>query len=176
VFAHGNRFRHTFGALGRRLADTVLQIRKERLTEAEQAEHGSDYTWKLMFPFPKIEVIRWRCKLRDNKTGRPKIDPITGDEMYDSEDHWFTLDNRRLYCLQEAAMSVYPQKCVAEVALIISGPHNHMRELRKFRTLDRGQSAMIGSRADGVVFDKPATISLPNGIVYTCCSTGYNSC
>jgi len=143
------KMRHLFGD-GRRLADTVLEVREEKCSQAERAEYGVDY--KLIFPFPQIEVIRWKCKLRDAKTGRPKVDKNTGEDVYDSEDHWFTLDNRRLYCLQEAAMRVWPQRCVAEVALIISGPHAHMRELRKFRTLDRGCSAMIGSRADGVLF------------------------
>merc|ERR1719201_1330713 len=143
--------RHLFGD-GRRLADTVTEIREERIPEAERAEYGQGVEWKLTFPFPEIEVIRWKCKLRDHRTGRPIVDPVTGEELYDSEEHWFTLDNRRLYCLQEAAMRFWPQRCVAEVAVIISGPHAHMRELRKFRTLDRGRSAMIGSRADGVLF------------------------
>merc|ERR1719183_2792469 len=93
-----------------------------------------------------IEVIRWKCKLRDSNTGRPKVDPVTGEDLYDSQEHWFTLDNRRLYCLQEAALRIWPERCVAEVAVIISGPHAHMRELRKFRTLDCGRSAKIGSR------------------------------
>jgi len=143
------KMRHLFGD-GRRIADTVKEVYEEPCTEAERAEYGVDC--KLIFPFPKIEVIRWRCKIRDMKTGRPKVDNETGEEILDSEEHWFTLDNRRLYCLQEAAMRVWPQRCVAEVAVIISGPHAHMRELRKFRTLDCGRSAMIGSRADGVIF------------------------
>jgi hypothetical protein len=143
------KMRHLFGD-GRRLADTVLQVQETRCTEVELAEYGE--SWKLTFPFPKIEVIRWKCKLRDPKTGRPRVDPDTGEELYDSEEQWFTLDNRRLYCLQESAMRVWPERCVAEVAVIISGPHAHMRELRKFRTLDRGKGAMIGSRADGVSF------------------------
>lgn len=143
------KMRHLFGD-GRRLADTVDQMQVIQCSEAERTEYGAN--WKVVFPFPKIEVIRWKCKLRDPRTGRPKVDPDTGEELYDSEEHWFTLDNRRLYCLQEAAMRVYPEQCVAEVAVIISGPHAHMRELRKFRTLDRGKGAMIGSRADGVSF------------------------
>jgi len=143
------KMRHLFGD-GRRIADTVLQVSAEPCTEAEHIEHSADFILK--FPFPMIEVIRWKCKLRDSITGRPLVDEETGEEIYDSEEHWFTLDNRRLYCLQEAALRVWPQRCVVEVAVIISGPHAHMRELRKFRTLDRGRSAMIGSRADGVAF------------------------
>jgi hypothetical protein len=143
------KMRHLFGD-GRRIADSVLQVEAASCNEEERAEYG--VTWKLTFPFPKIEVIRWKCKLRDSNTGRPKVDPVTGEDLYDSEEHWFTLDNRRLYCLQEAAMRIWPERCVAQVAVIISGPHAHMRELRKFRTLDRGRSAMIGSRADSVTF------------------------
>lgn len=143
------KIRHLFGD-GRRVADAVPLIRVERCTEEEAIEHGA--TWKLEAPFPCIEIIRWRCKLRDKATGRGKVDPDTGEELFDSQVHWFTLDNRRLYCLQEAALRVWPERCVVDVAEILSGPSSHMRSLRKFRTLDLGRGVAIGSRADGVDF------------------------
>ena len=59
--------------------------------------------WLLQAPFPPIEVIRWRCKLRDEVTGRPLLD-ATGTELLDQEERWYTLDNRRLYCLQKVSL------------------------------------------------------------------------
>lgn len=143
------KMRHLFGD-GRRVADSALEVKAVRCTEAEQREHG--VPWRLVAPFPKIEVIRWHCKLRDAATGRPLEDPETGEDVISEEENWFTLDNRRLYCLQEAASRVWPERCVADVCVIISGPSSRMRELRKFRTLDLGKSALIGSRSDGVPF------------------------
>ncbi|CAK0906659.1 unnamed protein product [Prorocentrum cordatum] len=93
------KMRHLFGD-GRRIAEAIQAIRQVPCTEEESAAHAGA-KWRLEFPFPPIEVVRWRCKLRDN-TGRPRLDPDTGEELYDSEENWFTLDNRRLYCLQEA--------------------------------------------------------------------------
>ena len=40
--------------------------------------------WHLEAPFPPIEVMRWRCKLRDDATGRPLVDPKTGEQFLDS--------------------------------------------------------------------------------------------
>lgn len=141
------KMRHTF-ADGRPLTDSAEAV---NVVRNEDAGEG-DPQWRLEAPFPAIEVVRWRCKIRDERTGRPKVDEATGLEMYDPEDHWFTLDNRRLYCLQVAAASVYPETCSVEVLQIPPGPPERMRELRKFRTLDSGRSIMIGSRVDGVPF------------------------
>ncbi|CAK0790734.1 unnamed protein product, partial [Prorocentrum cordatum] len=66
--------------------------------------------------------------------------------------HRFTFDNRRLYCLQAAALKVYPERCVVEVLEVPAGPAENMRELRKFRTMDIGKTVMIGSRLDKVAF------------------------
>jgi len=143
------KMRHLFGD-GLRVADAVTPIRVVKCTEEEEKEHDAAY--RLEAPFPTIEVIRWRCKLRDENTGRAKLDPVTGGELFDSEERWFSLDNRRLYCLQEAALRVWPERCVADVSEIRSGPHMRMPGIRKFRTPDLGRSILIGSRADGVPF------------------------
>ena len=39
-----------------------------------------------------------------------------------AEDRWFTLDNRRLYCLQKVAVSLWPDRAVAEVCCLPLGP------------------------------------------------------
>jgi len=138
------------------LASANAQLAHSRLETAnaewqESAAHAGA-KWRLDFPFPPIEVVRWRCKLRD-KTGRPRVDPKTGEEIYDSEENWFTLDNRRLYCLQEVALRHWPDRCVARVSEVLGcGPRHHMRELRKFRTMDSGRSIMVGSGLEGVGF------------------------
>merc|ERR1719326_2010503 len=112
-----------------------------------------DAPWKLEADFPAIEVIKWRCKLRDDTTGRPIIDPATGREQFDDEDRWFTLDNRRLYCLQRAAMKLLPERSTADVIAEVQRDRR-LREIRKFRTLDSGKSILIGSRVDGVPFSR----------------------
>jgi len=105
--------------------------------------------WLLKAPFPPIEVMKWRCKLRDEATGRPLVDPKTGGELLDSEDRWFTLDNRRLYCLQKVAVSVWPDRAVAEVCCLPPESLTKIRQLKKFRTLDRGCGILVGNRVGG---------------------------
>lgn len=136
------RARHEFRD-GKLLEDSVQQIRIVR------PEGESDAPMRLEAPFPPIEVLQWRCKLRDESTGRPKLDPDTGEELWDTSDRWFTLDNRRLYCLQKAAIAAWPERVVMDVVELPPGPLTRIRELKKFRTLDRGRSVMIGGRQEG---------------------------
>lgn len=138
------RARHEFRD-AKLLEDTVSQIKAVRCDE----EGEERVVWRLEAPFPPIEVLKWRCKLRDETTGRPKTDPVTGDELWDSSDHWFTLDNRRLYCYQKAAIAVWPDSVVIDVVELPPGPLTRIRELKKFRTLDCGRSVMIGGRNEG---------------------------
>jgi len=111
------------------------------VTESSKLEE----VWRLEAPFPPIEVLHWRCKLRDEQTGRPRIDPKTGGECYD-EHRWFTLDNRRLYCLQKVAASLHPARAVIDVVELPPGSLTRARQIKKFRTLDSGRSIMIGGR------------------------------
>lgn len=143
------KMRHLFGD-GRRIAEVVPQVSVIRCSEEEVAAHGAP--WKLRAPFPEIEVVLWRCKVRDDETGRPKVDPDTGEELFDTDERWFTLDNRRLYALQEAALTVWPERCVVDVSEMATGPHGRTQELRKFRTLDAGSSIKIGSKLDNIPF------------------------
>lgn len=138
------RARHEFRD-AKLLEESVAQIKAVRCDE----EGSEEPVWYLEAPFPPIEVLRWRCKLRDESTGRPKLDQATGEELWDSSDHWFTLDNRRLYCYQKAAIAVWPDRVVIDVVELPPGPLTRMRELKKFRTLDCGRSILIGGRNDG---------------------------
>lgn len=95
-------------------------------------------------PFPRIEVTKWRCKLRE-PDGSPKLDPSTGLELYSHEEIWFTFDNRRLYCLQKAAAKLWPREVRCEV-VEIPPTLARTRELRKFDTRTFGYSIIVGRR------------------------------
>eukprot|EP00928_Gymnodinium_smaydae_P023075 TRINITY_DN19183_c0_g5_i2.p1 TRINITY_DN19183_c0_g5~~TRINITY_DN19183_c0_g5_i2.p1 ORF type:complete len:381 (-),score=47.94 TRINITY_DN19183_c0_g5_i2:305-1447(-) len=135
---------------GNLIADTAELVRGQ-LHDPDDAELY-DAKWSLEAPFPPIEVLRWRCKLRDDATGRPLTDPRTGKELYDSEECWFTLDNRRLYCLQLAATKLWPERCTVAVIAMMPKGQRRLREIRKFRTMDSGKSISVGSVPDGVPF------------------------
>lgn len=142
------KMRHMFFN-GNLLADVAPLVQTVRCSSAEEALHGA--RWRVVAPFPAIEVVRWRCKLRDERTGRPKVDH-SGQIIYDSEEHLFTLDNRRLHCLQLAATRVWPDRCITDVSELPPGPPEQMHEMKKFKTLDCGKSIMIGSKMDKVPF------------------------
>ena len=50
----------------------------------------------------------------------------------------FTLDNRRLYCLQRAAASVWPERCVCEVLELAAGGPKTPTPAPKARSRARG--------------------------------------
>lgn len=125
----------------------------------------------LLPPFPRIEVTRWRCKLRD-EDGAAKVDE-NGLELYSQEERWFSFDNRRLWCLQRAAARRWPKKVYCEV-FEISPTLAKTRELRKFDTRTCGRSVLIGRREEenlekwcwrtevGLAVDSPeAGVALP---------------
>jgi len=148
------RARHEFrdGRLLEEAIQLIRLVRWERPVEPGPADgEGArePAAWRLEAPFPPIEILQWRCKLRDEHTGRPRLDPKTGGELYDQEDRWFTLDNRRLYCLQKVAVSAWPERVVVDVVELPPGPLTRARQLKKFRTLDRGRSVLIGGRGEG---------------------------
>jgi len=146
---------------GRLVEETAAQVERESLGPAclvEEEEQpsadetmvgllkdcpsGSDRWWLLRPPFPEIEVIEWRIKLR-SEDGSPLVDEF-GNELY-GEKEWYTLDNRRLYCLQRAAAALHPQQVRCAV-LVIRQEDGSWREFRKFRTCDRGRTIRVGHR------------------------------
>lgn len=110
-----------------------------------QEGDGKDFLIVLA-PFPIIEVIRWRCKLRE-PNGAPKLDPATGHELYSQEERWFTFDNRRLYCMQRVAMDHYPTPVRCQV-IVVPMKLARTRELRKFDTKTFGCKVAVGRRDD----------------------------
>mmetsp|Transcript_45428 Transcript_45428/g.120474 ORF Transcript_45428/g.120474 Transcript_45428/m.120474 type:complete len:263 (-) Transcript_45428:61-849(-) len=101
---------------------------------------------ELQAPFPAIEVTKWRCKLRE-PNGAPRLDPVSGLELYSHEERWFTFDNRRLYCLQRAATKFWPQKVCCDV-IEVPPSIARTRELRKFDTRSFGLHVLVGRRDD----------------------------
>jgi hypothetical protein len=61
-----------------------------------------DYDIILDAPFPAIEVIRWKPNGRKAGGG----------------EHWFSFDNRRLYCLQRLAAAHWPKRVAAKVEVL----------------------------------------------------------
>lgn len=117
-------------------------------TDVFGAPTGSDNWWLLQHPFPEIEVIQWRCKLRKDD-GTIKVDEA-GMELY-GDLEWHTLDNRRLYCLQRAAVKFHPKEVRIVVCIVRQEDAAVTREFRKFRTLDCGRTVGIGHRDEAEI-------------------------
>jgi len=92
--------------------------------EIVAAPSGSaDYDIILKAPFPNIEILRWHA-------------PDSGDK----EEQWYTLDNRRLYCLQRMAVEHWPKR-VAAVVDILYADNGKVR--RKYDSTTSGRSVTI---------------------------------
>eukprot|EP00927_Polykrikos_kofoidii_P052048 TRINITY_DN45810_c0_g1_i1.p1 TRINITY_DN45810_c0_g1~~TRINITY_DN45810_c0_g1_i1.p1 ORF type:complete len:344 (+),score=62.99 TRINITY_DN45810_c0_g1_i1:97-1128(+) len=100
-------------------------------------EGGGDL--KLEPPFPTIEAALWSPKLRDGD-GKPLLDANGVERL--GEEALFSLDNRRLFVLQRAAVTRYPRRCKTAVAVIVS-KEERARHVKKFRTRTNGLSVTI---------------------------------
>mmetsp|Transcript_45357 Transcript_45357/g.117402 ORF Transcript_45357/g.117402 Transcript_45357/m.117402 type:complete len:401 (-) Transcript_45357:182-1384(-) len=96
------------------------RVMEDTISEIEAAQAGTDdYDLVLDVPFPPIEIIRWRPP----RTRASKVDSGVGREHEAPEQtHWFTLDNRRLYCLQRAAAAHWPRRVAAKVEILYADP------------------------------------------------------
>mmetsp|Transcript_31704 Transcript_31704/g.67414 ORF Transcript_31704/g.67414 Transcript_31704/m.67414 type:complete len:671 (+) Transcript_31704:109-2121(+) len=122
-------------------------FRDGRLVEASLAEikarpGSGDYDLVLEAPFPLIEIIRWRPKdleathaICGSDCKEEKNSDCTADGG-----HWFTLDNRRLYCLQRAAAAHWPLRVAAVVEILYADPG---AVWRKYDSSTRGRSVTI---------------------------------
>eukprot|EP00928_Gymnodinium_smaydae_P017971 TRINITY_DN16850_c0_g1_i3.p1 TRINITY_DN16850_c0_g1~~TRINITY_DN16850_c0_g1_i3.p1 ORF type:complete len:385 (+),score=54.08 TRINITY_DN16850_c0_g1_i3:96-1250(+) len=111
----------------------------ERTALAIETDPGKGgYDAILRAPFPAIEIIRWRPKnvMHDQEAGCTVDLGVPADGHY-----WFTLDNRRLYCLQRAALRLWPRRVAAVVQILYADP-GQMR--RKYDSVTGGQSVSIG--------------------------------
>lgn len=90
-------------------------------------------------PFPDIQAVRWCPKLRDGQ-GKPLSDGQGGYRM--GAEGLFTVDNRRLYALQRAAVAQWPKRCTIPVE-VFTDRLEVMKHLKKFRTRTNGLSITI---------------------------------
>lgn len=112
----------------------------------EDSNIARQYDILLDAPFPPIEIIRWKPKLRDQEGNALKH--CRGQEFF-GEECWFTFDNRRLYCLQAAASRQWPKR-VAAVARVMYDIPVQKSAVKKFKTSTSGRSIVISRRNDVV--------------------------
>eukprot|EP00928_Gymnodinium_smaydae_P080034 TRINITY_DN63833_c0_g1_i1.p1 TRINITY_DN63833_c0_g1~~TRINITY_DN63833_c0_g1_i1.p1 ORF type:complete len:393 (+),score=87.83 TRINITY_DN63833_c0_g1_i1:113-1291(+) len=104
---------------GRVVEESLREIRAEPCTSSDS------YDLVLRAPFPTIEIVRFRP-------------PSAGERV----SHWFTLDNRRLYCLQRAAVELWPKR-VAVVVDMLYADSGHV--WKKYDTTTCGMSVTIAT-------------------------------
>lgn len=121
---------------------------EESIREIRVKPGTGDYDVLLEAPFAAIEIIRWHKR---DESGRES-----------DARHWFTFDNRRLYCLQRAAVALWP-RCVGTVvqALYAATDGSH----RKDNSLTAGRSVGIGHSLKALTdrWDWQAAVCAPGG-------------
>lgn len=85
-------------------------------------------------PFPVIEIMRWHQK--------------DGSKSEPDASHWFTVDNRRLYCMQRVAASLWPRRAAIQVETFYAAPDG---ALRKSDSTTVGRSVAIGHSLKALV-------------------------
>jgi len=140
---------------GRSVAETLNQIQVVQCKKGEASQYGA--TWKLKVPFPSIEVIH--CRHMPKNWSPDTVKDSSGSSSAMPE-FWFTLDNRRLYCLQKAAIGVWPERCVSDVDVLLGPPVWRVSSVRKFRNIKgrlhgfnsmySGTTISVRSQAGGV--------------------------
>jgi len=124
-------------------------FRDARLVEAAFEEitvepsSCEDYDLILRAPFPHIEIIRWNTPSRcPSEHAQASVsDTSCAEDDLIRERHWFTLDNRRLYCLQRAAVAHLPKRVAAVVEILYDDAGSGWR---KYDSTTKGQSVSIG--------------------------------
>mmetsp|Transcript_129476 Transcript_129476/g.360670 ORF Transcript_129476/g.360670 Transcript_129476/m.360670 type:complete len:343 (-) Transcript_129476:196-1224(-) len=140
---------------GRSVDDTVGQIRVAGARPCRRLEEGvQEERLALEPPFPMMEAVRWCPKLRDGH-GKPLADE-QGNHRRGPEG-LFSVDNRRLYALQRAAVAQYPRQCCVAVA-VITERNEVLKHLKKFRTRTNGLSITV-SEWNGVGRDNARAFS-----------------
>lgn len=140
---------------GRSVDDVVKIIRALPQAELDEEAGASDKEPLILEPpFPGIQAVRWAPKLRDGQ-GKPLSDGQGGFRL--GAEGLFTVDNRRLYALQRAAVAQWPKRCRVPVQ-VITERSEVMTHLKKFRTRTNGLSITI-SEWNGVGRDNSKDFS-----------------
>lgn len=116
-------------------------FRDGRVVESTIQEIGSvpgfgGYDLVLNAPFPPIEILRWSVPRQDADLAAEASCPVG----VRPREHWFTLDNRRLYCLQRAAVALWPARVASVVAILYADPGTVRK---KFDSTNFGWSVSI---------------------------------
>lgn len=98
------------------------------INEISAGTGAGDYDIILTAPFPTIEIIRY------SPNGR-------GAGGQGDDDHWFTFDNRRLYCLQRMAAERWPKR-VGVAVEVLYADNGAIR--KKLDSLSCGLTVSIG--------------------------------
>lgn len=116
-----------------------------------------EYDVILEAPFPTVEIVRWapghrscgssRCGSRSDALS--ESDPDSGSDDPD-DDRWFTYDNRRLYCLQRAALQHWPKRVGAVVQVMYASNRNMLK--RKFDSPSLGREVDIMRMGEDVPY------------------------
>eukprot|EP00406_Dinophysis_acuminata_P046161 CAMPEP_0179311822 /NCGR_PEP_ID=MMETSP0797-20121207/52900_1 /TAXON_ID=47934 /ORGANISM="Dinophysis acuminata, Strain DAEP01" /LENGTH=303 /DNA_ID=CAMNT_0021021639 /DNA_START=127 /DNA_END=1034 /DNA_ORIENTATION=- len=122
---------------GTRIEDSLTQIASVSLKTA-------NYDMVMRPPFPPMEVIRLKQERRESDGERVRDEK--GRRLY-GEESWYTFDNRRLYCLQRAALQLWPMVAAVVVKVLFDFPAVRCAR-HKFRTTSDGCSVKI-SLPDG---------------------------
>lgn len=106
-------------------------FRDGRVVEASMAEIRpepgvGEYDLILCAPFPAIEIVR--LKSPRQSSWRRRANGRSGAREEDRGEHWFTLDNRRLYCLQRTAAAHWPKRVAARVEILYADPGSFWRK------------------------------------------------
>jgi len=88
------------------------------IEEINQGHGTGNYDVILRAPFPPIEILRWCMPRQDADLAAETNCPVG----VRPREHWFTLDNRRLFCLQRAAVAAWPRRCAAVVMILYADP------------------------------------------------------
>lgn len=122
---------------GTRVEDSLGQIGSVEL-------QGAAYDLVLRPPFPPMEIIRLKQERREADGERARDEK--GRKLF-GEESWFTFDNRRLYCLQRAALRLWPRVVGVVVKVLYDFPEVRCAR-HKFRTTSDGRTVKI-SLPDG---------------------------
>jgi len=118
------------------------------ITEITSLPGRADYDVILNAPFPVIEILRWEAPNHVHPSARSPCLACEREKKNHRCEHWFTLDNRRLYCLQRAALALWPQHVAVVVDLLYADPG---KVWKKYDSTTYGQAVSIGHLSKGPV-------------------------
>jgi hypothetical protein len=126
---------------GRPIEWTYKQINISEKDITNSEIENNDYDCFIRAPFPPIEIVRWKPREIDDMG--ELVLAADGSSVL-GEEVWYTLDNRRLVCLQRAAVSMWPK--IACCAVVVMDELPKQSVARKFRSVDYGATIRIGRR------------------------------